>query len=176
MNSASGLLSHPSPLAFLNIHWFLDKSGKTGSKMQLVFLLSTYIGARLTFGVYNSFSFLKFVFFPPKAHYPPIPVHIWIFYSVGNVILNTLNFIWFRAMVRAVQKRFAPSDKKGGKLDPKKVVKGQQSVDLKIQGDGDEEQEREALIGNHDFSSHGTYSDTESREARWRKVAKKEGA
>jgi hypothetical protein len=152
--------------------------GKTGSNLQLinaVFLLSTYIGARLTFGVYNSFSFLKFVFFPPKAHYPPIPVHIWIFYSVGNIILNTLNFIWFKAMVRAVRKRFAPVDKKGGKVDPKKVLKGEQAVDVKIKGNGDDEHEKEAGIGNHNYSSYGTYSDSESREARWRKVAQKDG-
>lgn len=78
-------------------------------------------------------------------------------------------------MVRAVQKRFAPSDEKGGKLDPKKLVKGQQRVgNVAIKGDGDEPFEREAGIGNHDYSSHGSYSDTESREARWRKVAKKD--
>ena len=48
------MLRHPP--AFLNIHWFLDKCGKTGSRAQLinaVFLLSTYVLARLTFGVYN---------------------------------------------------------------------------------------------------------------------------
>lgn len=78
-------------------------------------------------------------------------------------------------MVRAVQKRFAPSDDKGGKLDPKRVAKGQQRVSkMDIKGEGDEEFEREAGVGNHDYNSHGSYSDTESREARWRKVAKKD--
>jgi len=169
--------------AFLNIHWFLDKLGKTGSRIQLVnavFLLSTYVLARLTFGLYNSASFMLFVHFPSKPHNPPIPFGIKTFYTVGNVILNSLNFIWFRAMIRAVQKRFSPADPKGSKLDAKKVAAGKQGVKVNIKGTGDEEFEREAGVGNHDytsdFSSHGTYSDSESREARWRKVSKKEKA
>lgn len=162
---------------FLNIHWFLDKLGMTGSLTQLinaVFLLSTYVLARLTFGLYNSYDWLKFVHFPPKPHYPPIPVGIKIFFTVGNVLLNTLNFIWFKAMVRAVQKRFAPIDSKGGKLDPKKVAKGEQEVKMRVQGNHDEPFEKEAYVGNHDYSSHGSYSDTESREARWRKASQKD--
>lgn len=169
----------PLPSAFLNIHWFLDKMGKTGSKIQLInafFLLSTYILARLTFGVYNSYSWMMFVYFPSKPHNPPIPFHIKAFYTTGNLILNTLNFVWFRAMIRAVQKRFSPKDPKGGKLDPRKVVRGQQSVQLDVKGNGDEEFEREAGVGYHDYNSHGSYSDTESREARWRKASKKDKA
>jgi hypothetical protein len=154
----------------------MDKLGKTGSKAQLVnavFLLSTYVLARLTFGVYNSISFMSFVYFPPKPHNPPIPTHIKTLYTVGNLVLNSLNFIWFRAMIRAVQKRFSSSDPKGGKLDAKRVATGKQSVEVKVKGDHDGPFEKEAGIGNHDYSSHGSYSDSESREARWRQVSKK---
>jgi hypothetical protein len=38
---------------FLNIHWFLDKTGKTGTKLQLfngALLLSTFAGTRLIWG------------------------------------------------------------------------------------------------------------------------------
>ncbi len=118
--------------------------------MQLVnavFLLSTYVGARLTFGVYNSLSFFKFVVAPAKPHHPPIPLHLKTFYMVGNVILNSLNFFWFRAMVRAVQKRFTVKptpDSKNGKLDAQKVVRGQQGIKLGVQDKDDEQFWQEA--------------------------------
>ncbi len=47
--------SLPLP-AFLNIHWFCDKVGLTGSIYQMinaVFLLGAYVSVRLLFGVYN---------------------------------------------------------------------------------------------------------------------------
>ncbi|UZJ55206.1 hypothetical protein CBS101457_004526 [Exobasidium rhododendri] len=177
MYDGLGFLLWELSTPFLNIHWFLDKLGKTGSKMQLVnavFLLSTYVLARLTFGVYNSLSFMSFVYFPSKPHYPPIPTHIKIFYTVGNLTLNTLNFIWFKAMIRAVQKRFAPVDPQGAKLDAKKIATGKQSVKAGVRGSHDEPFEKQAGVGNHDYSSHGSYSDSESREARWRQLSKKE--
>ena len=148
MYDGMGFLLWELSTPFLNIHWFLDKLGKTGSKWQLinaVLLLSAYVGARLTFGVYNSFSFFKFVVAPPKAHHPPIPGHLKAFYMVGNVILNSLNFFWFRAMVRAVQKRFTVKPEgKGEKVDAKKVIRGEQGVKVGVQGKDDEEFWREA--------------------------------
>lgn len=152
MYDGMGFLLWELSTPFLNIHWFLDKLGKTGSTAQLVnavFLLSTYIGARLTFGMYNSASFFKFVVAPSKPHHPPIPTHLKAFYLTGNVILNSLNFFWFRAMVRAVLKRFsvkadgAPVHGQG-KIDPQKVVKGQQKVQVGVEGKDDEEFWQEA--------------------------------
>lgn len=38
---------------FLNIHWFLDKTGRTGSPLQLVngiFLLGAFLGVRIIYG------------------------------------------------------------------------------------------------------------------------------
>lgn len=170
------LTPYPTPTAFLNIHWFLDKLGKTGSTLQLVnafFLLSSYVLARLTFGVYNSYSWFMHVNFPAKPHSPAIPLHIHIFYTVGNVVLNSLNFIWFRAMIRAVQKRFTAKPADGtGKLDPRKVAEGKQKIKLGVEGTNDREFEREAGTKGYDYESHGSYSDTD-REARWRRVAKK---
>ncbi|KAI9275343.1 hypothetical protein BY458DRAFT_434500 [Sporodiniella umbellata] len=39
---------------FLNIHWFMDKLGYTGSKLQMVngaMLLLSFFGVRIVFGV-----------------------------------------------------------------------------------------------------------------------------
>lgn len=100
MYDGLGFLLWELSTPFLNIHWFLDKMGKTGSTAQLInafFLLSSYVLARLTFGVYNSFSWFKMVNFPASPHVPAIPLGLKAFYSIGNITLNTLNFIWFRA-------------------------------------------------------------------------------
>lgn len=124
MYDGLGFLLWELSTPFLNIHWFMDKTGNTGSTAQLVnafFLLSSYVLARLTFGVYNSYSWFKLVNFPATPHVPAIPLPIKLFYSIGNVTLNTLNFIWFRAMIAAVQKRFtsSPSD-----ADKKRLASG----------------------------------------------------
>ncbi|CAD6930925.1 unnamed protein product [Tilletia caries] len=136
---------------FLNIHWFLDKMGKTGTTLQLVnafFLLGTYVFARLTFGLYNSYHFFSHVLFPPSPHVPPLPDHVKYFYLIGNVILNSLNFFWFRAMIRAIQKRFqaTPEADHDGVLDYKEVVKGKQKVKVSVKGKNDAEIEREAGV------------------------------
>ncbi|PWZ02967.1 DUF887-domain-containing protein [Testicularia cyperi] len=147
MYDGMGFLMWELSTPFLNIHWFLDKLGKTGSTAQLInafFLLTSYVGARLTFGVYNSISFFKFVVAPARPHHPAIPGHLKAFYLVGNVILNSLNFFWFRAMVRAVQKRFTVKPDPAGKVDPKKVANGKQQVKVGVQGNDDEEFWQEA--------------------------------
>lgn len=176
MYDGLGFLLWELSTPFLNIHWFLDKLGMTGGKLQLInaaFLLSSYVFARLTFGVYNSLSWMMLVHFPSKPAYPSIPLHIKIFFTTGNVVLNSLNFIWFRAMIRAVQKRFTAKDPKGKPVDPSRLAKGEQQIgDVTIKGSNDDQFEQEAGVGNHDFTSHGSYSDNE-REARWRKVAAK---
>lgn len=43
---------------FLNVHWFCDKLGMTGSKLQLyngIALLVTFFGCRIVWGTYSSF-------------------------------------------------------------------------------------------------------------------------
>lgn len=107
MYDGLGFLFWEASSPFLNIHWFMDKLGMTGSIWQLInaaFLLGTYVVIRLILGVYNSVSWFNMTLFTP--HTPPIPLGIKFFFCTGNVVLNSLNFIWFRAMVRAVTKRF----------------------------------------------------------------------
>lgn len=118
MYDGFGFLLWEASTPFLNIHWFLDKVDLTGSLYQLVnafFLLLTYILARLTFGVYNSYSWFRHVNFPAHPHVPAIPLGIKLFYSIGNVTLNTLNFLWFKAMIAAVLKRFRSAKDTAGK-------------------------------------------------------------
>lgn len=38
-----------------------------------------------------------FTNFPATPHVPAIPISYRIFYTVGNITLNSLNFIWFKA-------------------------------------------------------------------------------
>lgn len=155
MYDGFGFLLWEASTPFLNIHWFLDKVGLTGSVYQLVnafFLLSTYILARLTFGVYNSYSWFKLVNFPAQPHVPAIPLGIKLFYSIGNVTLNTLNFIWFKAMIAAVLKRFQPAkgetkDTKGKRPKAAPFSGSYNEVNTKEIKHIDREAERAAGIG-----------------------------
>ena len=38
--------------------------------------------------------------FPAVPHVPAIPMSYRVYYTVGNITLNTLNFVWFRACVQ----------------------------------------------------------------------------
>jgi len=90
---------------FLNIHWFLDKLGKTGSTLQWIngiILISTFFGARLLYGWYSSYSFWHALI----AAYGHTDSWIIYFYGLLNIILNTLNIIWFSKMIAALRKRF----------------------------------------------------------------------
>jgi hypothetical protein len=90
---------------FLNIHLILDKLGLAGSIYQAVngvFLLSSFFFARILFGYYNSFVFIKTI----KDAGSSIPVHYLVIYGSANFLLNGLNAIWFTKMVRSVMSRF----------------------------------------------------------------------
>ena len=153
---------------FLNIHWFLDKCGMTGTRLQLyngLLLLGTFFGARLLWGTYQSLRVYQDVWAaihfdsadPNMDHAVMVQgwrngtvgkdadmrfvtgdsVPAWLagVYLGSNVVLNSLNYYWFGAMVRAVRKRFEPKKKEeaDGEADEKPVVEG---VELEIP-DGD---------------------------------------
>ncbi|KAG0024367.1 hypothetical protein BGZ81_007738 [Podila clonocystis] len=95
---------------FLNIHWFMDKLGMTGSAYQLVngiVLLSVFFSARIVFGLYMSYHTYLSVM-PVIAQ---VPWHLIIIYSAANVVLNSLNLFWFYKMIESLMKRFKPSKK-----------------------------------------------------------------
>ncbi|KAF9967622.1 hypothetical protein BGZ70_008833 [Mortierella alpina] len=95
---------------FLNIHWFMDKLGLTGSIYQLingVVLLVVFFGARIVFGIYMSYQ----TYLNVMPVLDQIPWHLIVVYSAANVVLNTLNLFWFYKMIESLMKRFSPSSK-----------------------------------------------------------------
>ncbi|KAL4067715.1 DUF887-domain-containing protein [Scleroderma citrinum] len=96
---------------FLDIHWFLDKTGKTGSKLQLIngfVLLGTFFSVRLIWGSMISYDFIKTM----RSVYEQLPFLYVAVYGGGNILLNLLNWFWFTKMISALQKRF-PSQPNG---------------------------------------------------------------
>jgi len=90
---------------FLNNHWFLDKTGRTGSRTQLIngfCLLGSFFLVRLVYGGWISLQFLLTL----KAIYHEISVVYTLVYGLGNLVLQGLNWFWFFKMVAALQRRF----------------------------------------------------------------------
>ena len=123
----------------LNIHWFLDKIGMTGTSLQLyngVALIITFFVVRLVYGGIMSLRIYSDVWValkkdcksivPERDFYtsdafvyahplPNCPLPWWLlcFYLGGHVTLNSLNLYWFGAMIRAVRRRANVSRKAG---------------------------------------------------------------
>ncbi|KAL9602435.1 MAG: hypothetical protein Q9219_001859 [cf. Caloplaca sp. 3 TL-2023] len=100
---------------FLNIHWWLDKIGMTGSTLQLVngiALLTTFGGSRLVWGIYQNYSMYKDIW-QAIQHPEELPVPSWLAlaYLASTTALSALNFYWFSKMIQAVTKRFEKPDK-----------------------------------------------------------------
>ncbi|KAG6830757.1 hypothetical protein H0H92_014838 [Tricholoma furcatifolium] len=96
---------------FLNIHWFLDKTNRTGSKAQLVngiFLLGSFFGVRLVYGGKMSYEFLRTLM--QVRH--EMPWKYIIVYATGNALLTSLNWFWFSKMISALKRRFEEDDPK----------------------------------------------------------------
>jgi len=103
---------------FLNIHWFFDKLGMTGSKAQLyngLTLLGVFFSARLVWGAYSSFNIYRDVW--RALHFTDsmrssTNEEIVVLYMGGHVTLQALNVFWFGKMIAAVKKRFVKTEKK----------------------------------------------------------------
>ncbi|MCJ1306462.1 hypothetical protein MMC25_000104 [Agyrium rufum] len=96
---------------FLNIHWFMDKFGMTGSRLQLVngiLLLISFAGCRLVWGTYQSVGMYKDVWAAIQTPAADLPVPAWlaVAYLVANSVLNILNFYWFGRMIQTLRSRF----------------------------------------------------------------------
>ncbi|KAJ3213427.1 hypothetical protein HDU67_002902 [Dinochytrium kinnereticum] len=95
---------------FLNIHYYCDKSGLSGSTIQFVnglILLGMFFGARICFGFYQSYNFYVSMI----QNYDRIPFYLIAIFCVANVTLNSLNLFWFYRMILSVSKRFKPKSK-----------------------------------------------------------------
>ncbi|KAI1133494.1 TLC domain-containing protein [Nemania abortiva] len=134
---------------FLNIHWFFDKLGMTGSRAQLyngLVLIATFFSCRLVYGTYSSLLVYRDlwsgihqgpdVLAADKADALParyaesmkfvtssseVPLWLAAIYVGSNLTLNSLNFYWFFKMIEAVRKRFDP--KVEGKQEVAEAVK-----------------------------------------------------
>lgn len=134
---------------FLNIHWFFDKLGMTGTKAQLyngIVLLFTFFTARLVWGVGQSafvwYDMYRALFSAPNTEFMsvtptneqlpgtedvmayakeagPLPFWLVAIYLTSNITLNILNVYWFNKMIKAVRKRFQPA-KEEKKKEPQK--------------------------------------------------------
>jgi len=90
---------------FLNINWFLDKMGKTGSQLQLangIALLSSFFGVRLIWGGKMSYDF----FVTLNGAYTQLPPVYIVVYGMTNLMLQGLNWFWFMKMIDALRRRF----------------------------------------------------------------------
>ncbi|KAH7910758.1 DUF887-domain-containing protein [Hygrophoropsis aurantiaca] len=97
---------------FLNIHWFLDHTGKTGSTLQFVngtVLLLTFSCVRLLWGGKMSYDF----FHTLQDVSDQLPFAYIVIYGGGNVILQALNWFWFVKMISALRKRFTSPKSNG---------------------------------------------------------------
>lgn len=116
---------------FLNIHWFFDKLGMTGTKAQLyngLALLVVFFSCRLVWGAYSSFNIYKDVWdalhldrtveklgfneLMRFGHLRELPTWLVVLYMGGHVTLQVLNVWWFGKMIEAVRKRFVKTEKK----------------------------------------------------------------
>jgi len=90
---------------FLNIHWFMDKLGMSGSGLQLangICLLVAFFSARLVFGYYMSYQ----TYVSVMAVIDRVPTFLCVLYGAANVVLNGLNVVWFHKMIASLLRRF----------------------------------------------------------------------
>lgn len=152
---ASVFILYELSTPFLNIHWFFDKLGMTGTKAQLyngIVLLFTFFSARLIWGVGQSarvwYDIYRALSTAPNTEYMsvtpaneqlpgaedimafakeagPLPLWLAAIYLASNITLNTLNVLWFGKMIKAVRKRFEPGAKDYKKQEPSGEKKSQ---------------------------------------------------
>ena len=95
---------------FLNIHWFCDKMGMSGSYLQLangVLLLLSYFVFRIILGTWSTISFIVNVYESRRM----VPFHLYYIYACCGVFMILLNIYWFNLMIQSVRARFAPKKK-----------------------------------------------------------------
>ncbi len=109
---------------FVNAHWFLDKSGLTGTTIQLVngiLLMACFFGCRIVWGWYQSGNLYRDMWHTGILHCSSTillrrqktergcqEVDVWLsfLFLAANTVLSCLNLYWFSLIIRAIQKRF----------------------------------------------------------------------
>ncbi|MBW0499644.1 hypothetical protein O181_039359 [Austropuccinia psidii MF-1] len=97
---------------FLNPHWFFDKVGMTGSKLQIyngIVLLASFFFSRLVYGNYVSYQLVMSTLqdgVRQKAGARLLNTILTL-----DFLLSALNIYWFYQMITSVRKRFQPASK-----------------------------------------------------------------
>ncbi|KAF8163559.1 TLC domain-containing protein [Crassisporium funariophilum] len=108
---------------FLNNHWFLDKTNRTGSRLQLIngfFLLTSFLFVRIIYGGSISLQF----FFTLLEVRHEIPLAYLLIYGLGNIVLQGLNWFWFYKMIQSLRKRFGTSGERTKLIGEDQVATG----------------------------------------------------
>ncbi|KAF8508387.1 DUF887-domain-containing protein [Gautieria morchelliformis] len=95
----------------LNIHWFLDKTGRTGTTLQLVNGIALVIVFFLTRICYGSVTSYRFLITLHDARVQLSPF-LSLIYAVGTASLQLLNCLWMYKMLAALRKRFPSQEHK----------------------------------------------------------------
>ena len=99
---------------FLEIHWYMDKLGMTGSTAQWingVILITTFGASRLLWGTYQSVHlYLDMWELYNKPGGLPVPPWLALVYVAANTTLSGLNIWWFGRMIKTLRARFADKE------------------------------------------------------------------
>ncbi|EEB06854.1 DUF887 family protein [Schizosaccharomyces japonicus yFS275] len=114
MYFAPTFLSWELSTPFLNVHYFLDKTDRTGSKLQLInglMLVLTFFLVRIVYGWYSAYDTTLEVIRRVKS----TPYILGVFFLIANMSLNFLNLYWLYKMIDAIKRRV------DGEKKPKKA-------------------------------------------------------
>jgi hypothetical protein len=97
---------------FLNIHWFLDKTNRTGSRFQLIngiLLVLSFFSVRIVSGAFLSIHFFSTLLQVRQE----ISLAYFVIYALGNLMLQGLSCFWFYKMILSIRKRFGNPQSQG---------------------------------------------------------------
>jgi hypothetical protein len=102
---AAVVLMFEASTIFLNIHWFCDKTDRSGSTLQWIngiVLLFVFFSVRIVYGTLRIYSVVSSFW----VRYNDCPAGTVEFYTLAGIGICALNFWWFFSMVRSVLSRF----------------------------------------------------------------------
>ncbi|KAG6909620.1 hypothetical protein DXG01_016402 [Tephrocybe rancida] len=123
---------------------FMDKTGRTGTRAQLVngvLLLAAFFGVRLVYGGMVSYQFLHTLM---QVRHEMSWAYLTV-YGTGNALLTSLNWFWFYKMISALRRRF--TDEK----DPERRRL------VGVNGNGHDNADNERTVTNEDSAEEGAY-------------------
>ncbi|KAL7410663.1 DUF887-domain-containing protein [Mrakia frigida] len=103
----------------LNLHWFLEKTNRSGSPLMILnalLLMAVFFSVRIVYGLYMSYNFFEALL----SQWDEIPLVMHVVYMSGNIALNGLNLFWFTQMVKGMARRLR-GERKDASTNGKKV-------------------------------------------------------